>query len=1374
MELPGLFPIYPDPLLLKYRVSLSLPPIPVGLISKSIGLTASSQFLTPNIEFLEKFIEGDIGISDKILNSSVFNALEGSIATKDEKVFEKFKELSNAKTPDISELKKGKEINISKDQFSLPPIDGMGLKALEKTIITSIFETQKPYFELAKLLLGNISKIEDIVARVMPLLGIPLVTKSLKPQTNSGAKLRPKAIGFNNEDLKKSLKKLEVLSNRGLNFNNDTIVKKDNKNIITGEYINILTSYSTGKFIPGVDYDYTYLDIIDDINIDKQVKDDVDVDIYEKHKPKMIILGIFKSDGTPLNPNDKIKTASINDSNELYYVDTPFKTAEYILNSKKYQNDNIYLSNNIPSFSEPNYVWEKNSSTKISNESPGNGWKIKKYKKGDKNLLDKNIDAIEGNPMISSFNNLEINEYKEYFKDIIKYKMDNSELTQSDKDKYSNDIINRLNIQSHVENVYLYSQNKSSIYKTQIPDLIRKAYKPFRLYSESAIADDNITSYNKKIGIPPGYIWIDPETDYKTKIIRIDPSTKIDFIEAQGEPKYEATIKSFIKNKIVFKISNDMKFNIEISKNNEEYLIYEDVDSYTLENWNYHKPDFTSEPIIQNNNSYNVKMYGNTPHKYYMSRTETIYEKGNSTVKISKQNKKWFYREYNTNDEEIFIKSGIYITQNNEKIEVKNNEIIKWFYFEDILDTNILPKFGIENTIVLNYDSKVDEKKNLISSVSTKSIPLYSMKVENTNFPHGKIIDPSKILNEHLSKYEPYSNGKYGIGNESNPQEIEILKRYMVTDADTESYYIVEGILNEEDTKIEVNEDNDNNWYSLPDAIGAIKPFLLLSVDIATKMFPVIDKILKLCKDPRSLVTEVIKEKLGDGFSIFSKKSFEAFESAKIELDKLSNSKNSIKEKNIKDIFEKSPLKNYVFVNRFGDYKFLLDGVAMIPFSIFGKQLPFGMDLNFSNLPGSPMNLITSNNPSKNKIRNLQELLKPKASINKPSSNTSNYIAKPLDISELKASNKLYNGLDTSNYNISYSTIDFYDNIDYNVIIIDNENVSNMIDKANTILSKSDEEIDINEASKSIEELNNELQKNPSNEVLKNTIIDLKNKLQNSKLNNQPILKMILGMVTLPIKIIASIVEWLMDFLKSLINPLTLPQKMIELLSFKWLLKFFTPLGIMEIAGIKLDPDKLLEYTTMVNIPNLSPPNILPNFNFAYKLNLKLYKDAIPKGRHLFRDDLELVDWNKIVSIPFMSIFPTYTARMHREMPTRPLNFIFSIFSLIEKVINGFIDFIWSLLGIEALIPPPHLKLSSNKKNHSIEDLKKLSEEMKKNEPNIDTKLDIESYINNMEISEEDFVYEIKLDDGSILKNLNYNEMQQYINENNIDYKFNF
>ena len=76
-------------------------------------------------------------------------------------------------------------------------------------------------------------------------------------------------------------------------------------------------------------------------------------------------------------------------------------------------------------------------------------------------------------------------------------------------------------------------------------------------------------------------------------------------------------------------------------------------------------------------------------------------------------------------------------------------------------------------------------------------------------------------------------------------------------------------------------------------------------------------------------------------------------------------------------------------------------------------------------------------------------------------------------------------------------------------------------------------------------------------------------------------------------------------------------------------MKFFTPLGILELAGVKFKPEEIVKWCALVNIPNVKPPNVNPQIPNGVNLpELKYYKDAWPKGKYLLPDDLEIVDWN--------------------------------------------------------------------------------------------------------------------------------------------------
>jgi hypothetical protein len=977
MGLPTGFPLYFDG---KYHVSLAFPSISnkPSEISKLVGITASYPLLTPNIDFLKKFIEGDIGISNKIMQGSLLKSFNDPSATKDEKVFKKFAEISGSEVTDINKYKKDGKLKMPKEDIKVPKMDGIGFNGFEKTLLTSIFETQKPYFEIAKLVIGNIAKIEDIVARVMPLVSLsPLTTKSEKPTGNNGVPNgRSKSIGYQSgKEIKDALTELNSIvkgSNGDLTASVGSVgTNQDSNGNAIWEIVS--TVYSTGVFIPGVNYNYKYIDLPDPKKISDDPVDlglDDDGDPYSNYKPNNIILGIFDSKGVPLNPEKILQSIGLKNDGTTQKEDTNYKAASWILESPKWKfPPGVYT---WPSFGDPIYKWEKNILTEESKTQPGEGWELKRYKSGQKNVLN-GIDALVGDPYIVGFESVEVDEYQNFMSDLVKYRMSQSSLTQEEKDESTSTILSKLDIQSHLSNVFLYGQSKKSIYKTvngkeAFPDLLKKSLKPYQIYDDNAANDEKLKAYALANGKQPGYIWIDPESDYEMKVIRVDPSTKIEYEEAKDSPKIKSDIKSFIKNKTTFKISDDSLFDIEIQKNTETPTLISNVSYYTIDNWNYYKSnilDPNEEPVIQNNNIYKVKIYNKTPSVYYSNRVSEIYSIGNGKyVEIKKDGMDFTYSEFSLDINYVRVYKSVLnkmvLLNDNSKVIVVDGKIDKWICLEQSYDVNNLPKFNIERTITLTKNENQSDV-GLPVVVSDISFPNFRINVTSDEFPYGKIIDTSKVTNEFLKKNELFSDGKYGFGDVDNPQEIDIIKRYMLTDLDTESYYIIEGVLTDKNKSTQNTESTE--YYRLPHAIGAVRVFVSMLVDVFSKLLPAINKILELFKNPASFVVDIIKEKMGEGFSIFSKESFSAFESAsKItksnpitggggSVPTIGDTTSSAKDVNVKsselssklkDLFKNSPLHNHVFVDNKGRFKFLLDGVAMLPLEILGKKIPFG------------------------------------------------------------------------------------------------------------------------------------------------------------------------------------------------------------------------------------------------------------------------------------------------------------------------------------------------------------------------------------------------------------------------------------------------
>lgn len=1217
-----MWPLYRENLLQgPSHVSLAIPGVPSN-ISKSVGGTQPALLLFPNLDFLQSFIKGNVGIGDNVLKASLLTNLNA--LSESESLVKKFVNATNLDLPNIDKYKKNGEVKIPASDIQLPTnYDYTGLKAMEKTIMTSIFETQKPYMEIAKIVISSMVKVEDIIARIMPLLSLnPLTSKSEKPIVKDGTTNGTKAIGYKNGlEIKKILAELEKLSKIGgaLTVNKDGTTSKDkskkkptstdNPNLSDSDAVAqgkewkiVSTFYSTGEYDPTVEYLYSYNILPSDDEGDNNLTPDLaEVDNpFDKYKPKKIILGLFNSDGTPLNPNELLKTKISDKSDDN--TDSKYKKADWVFGSPKWHfKSNEYI---WPSFGggsgEPIYLWENQLGiTQEGKKSPGNKWKIKKYKKGDKNQLNK-IDAIEGDPIIVKFDASDTGEYTKYFKEFTTLQTNMSkDLDQAEKDAIVVDIMSKLDVQSHLQNVFLYGSGQSSYYKAPgIPDAMKKSFKPYQIYVSEATKDTNLSG--------DGFIWVDPEADYEFKVIRVD--------------------------------------------------VY--------------------------------------PSKEY------------------------------------------------EKNIVKN----------DILKTNDL-----------------------------------------------------------------FSDGFYGNGTKDNPQEIEIIKRYSLTNLDLESYYIIEGIAVDDNKKADggktnanASGDDGNKWYRLPHAIGAIIIFIKLLIDLAVKLFPAIAKLLKLFSNPMSFITDIISEKVGEAFAIFSPEAFKKFEDTKKTMDKkkdiIEKGRTSDYSGQIKRNFNTSPLVGHVHVDQFsvsnpGKFKFLLDGVAMIPFEIFGKSLPFGMELKMSNLipevpninvpkltntptvPNigissitlpkvqSPLKLILGK-PGKAKTKDCDGSNQTPPATGKSNNDYLNSLNNPSIDKNKDNKASIGNSNDKFITSTWYSTGQFKKDVDYNYYYVTEDTESLLLEVDNLIKPGSNTEsslpggTDANNVNNTVvpiedlqlakEMLSNALSKDPTNPLLKIKLDEVNKKILDSATLTQPILKLALGMVATPIKVVSCIVQWIMDFFKSLINPMMLPAKIAELLSFKWIMKFFSPQGLLKTAGINFNPSIVQEWVSLASIPN------------GTKSNSDILKNIKPhNGKYALPDDFGIADLKKFLDVSFMASLPTYDAKTIRENPKLPFMLFDPVLCFIEKLINAFIDFIWSTLGIEAIIPPPHIKLCKSKTAKEINKLQSGESPKVPSDTAPDDTIEIDSTMPYQDKKASDsFIYEVQLPNGKIITLKNDEELQNYLDQN--------
>lgn len=1631
MALPPIFPLYPDSLSGPYNVSLALPG-PISQISKAIGLTSSAIMLFPNAEFIQKLIDGDLGIADAILKGMMSENFASPNLATDELAFRKFAELNKIDLAgeDINKYKKDGRFVMPKEKITVSPEwDKIGLKAIEKTTLQSIFETQKPYLEIAKLVIENIAKIEDIIARVMPLISVsPLTCKSKKPNLNAGKGNFPKALGFDNgSSLVNELSKLETIltanietkkkldievvnsffsqdstgskasaaqrdllskwsiliyaleigdismrafsdiisSNNGVESQYKPIIQqilsdtskkfsfiniynlnqrispvivtfddardiirpavgkwkfKNNLDIPNRDFIRIYqelstqfykekvplsmipdeltgntgnsappaedgkweiisTIYSTGTFDPNIEYQYFYKDLPSDEVKTNSKKSELNLnaekDPYHKYKPKKLILGIYNSKGEPLNPTQFVNTIGLSGTN-IIDVPTPFKKADWVLRSPKW-----YLPTGVyqwPSYGSPTFVWEKGIQKRESKTNPNAdsdpAWKIKRYEEGDEDIISK-TDAIPGNPVIVSFDLNEQVEYVDIFTDYVKFGFHKTDIKKSEKESLTKELVGKLDIPAHLQNVFNYGQIKSSFYKRiggndPVPTLLKRSFKPYKIFSTKASVDSEIRDFALSNGEQPGFIWIEPEADYDMKLIRIDPTTNINYLEAQGEPEVTTQIKSFVKNRIKLKFSNNIAFSLSVKKNDETPEVLNNITEYVLENWNY------SNGSVNNENQFTWTAWSSVAPQEYINETGIVKKSSsdiNSFQELIKEGDNYYYRKFKfkvdltdvivqafiawLNPSLLFYIWAIYIDNPNASytfttkvsgvdisytIELKNifpykeyeyytpgdinlfsdtgfddsigdesktkpvridanGKITRWYYIKnrtfsgpqekqsgtqtlDLNETNYLPTFGVERNFTIDYGTKTtkDNKEHNITLIDS-DFTLYKINVASNN-PYGSIIDPSKITNEQLTRPEVFSTGKYGHGAPDEPQEIEILKRYRLTDLDSESYYIVEGILRNpppgdplDDVPQTSASVDDNSYYRLPDALGAIKVFISVLVDIFSKLVPQINKLISLFKNPAQFIVDIIGEKAGENILFLNKDSLQTYKDGFSKLRDLKKIPNkplppeqimlqgkykyttgvqlngerieAIKE--LKKLFKNSNLSNYVFVDDEGKLTSILDGIALIPFGIFGINLPFGIKLDSNAITEgkSPISLIF---PKDFKLKDIKDLT---SALNLKKYDDRQPNIKDFTQPDPNLSDEfIVKFQDGSQRILPENSLDEFilDNkTKYNFIYVE-EDVQQTAEQVDKLIESGSED----DLKLALDKLDKALKSKPKDELLRDKFERIKSLLDKLEISQQPILKLLLGLVTLPVKIIGGVIEWLLNFFKSLANPTTLPQKMIELLSFQWIMKFFTPKGLLELAGIRFKPEKKIEWATQVMIPGKGT-GVLPR---SLKLpediiNLGFNKNKIKSDNFLSGDDDKIIDLSLFLNVIFNVKYPTYSPLQFRQNLKLPGPLLSGFLCLIEKIINAIIDFVWSTLGIEAIIPAPHVKLCDKDKNQP-ENASKLVNGQ-----------------NNADL--EEFYYEVKLEDGEVLNFLNREELDKFISDNiDLNYDFNF
>ena len=1503
MSLSPLFPHYGPLGSGPYYVSLAIPGAP-SAISKSLGLTTPTGILLPNVDYITKFSEGELGISDSFTKDMIFKNMNNPIASKNEAIFKQFAKQNKIDVSDISKFKKGNKFVMPKDQIKIPSENDLtGFKAFERTTLQSIFETQKPYMEIVKTSTETIARAEDIIARVMPFFGNPLTVKSRVPTKNKGGGGGPKAIGFKNaEQLKKELNGLQALIKKGMNTpttNNTTVATSSNPNNVgftqsttnnntagftSNRWQVISTVYSTGIYNPNLEYDYKYINLPADEPTPSVPLDDIDLsngDPYENFKPKSLIFGIYNSKGEAIDPSELLKTIGMNGNNKTE-VETPFKRADWLLRSPKWKITDGY---EWPSFAEPNYVWENPfGGTIVSDKKPNGPYSIRRYRSGQKDILT-GQPAIKGNPVIKSFKKIEETAHRNEFSDIIDIGLSTDKtITSEFKKQVNTDVMSKIDINSQLQISYLYSHSKSSVYnkvnnKEAFPDMMRKSYKPYEIYSPEAAKDPVLSADAIAKGKKPGMIWVEPDADYDMKIIRIDPISTIEYTDAQGGPETETTIQKFVKNRVRFDMSNGATFSFSISKNGATTDTLEDIQEFTFENWNYENPK------LVNTNTFTVSMWSkevpkrfNDGRNYYSFRvdrpkftisdflakigatqsTPTLTQQFNQiptydTYSIRKTGGEWYFSTTATN----YLKNGINKLGDDSVIYTENGIVKRWYYLYETKLTGPgtgfnLPAFGIARTMTYNYDTdKFD--------VTDKTIPLYRLKIDQ-KYSSSKIIDPSQITNNKLTTEELFVKDPlwYGHGSSTDPQTLGIIKRYALTDLDTESYYIVEGVLRKENPFEDDELGNrkrrsgggGKSWYRIGDAIGACRVFVNLLSSIFSKLIPKIIKLLSLFQNPFNFVVDILSEKMGKNVDFLTKEALSTFgDAAKLrdkiksqvggiynikkqiddirltaknkadftlaqadttkpeevsgarqvankiqlqaertasKLEKTLNKKKDLVNK-LKDKFKNSILANYVHVDDNLDFIFPPGGAATVPFSLFGKDLSFGALLELNNVPKKPPVKLIFPSGLGGIFKNVQFLT------NKSKPKPVTPVVQPTISDIIKQETKdikspVKSTINTNDKNLSYKNTLLNENVSDNIQVKFSDGTTKTIPSSSlqefvdTNKDKYDfiyvteyvdgilKEVDALIQSGTPENLAIAKEKleaaktkslintpkglaNASNSAIDDKLKELNDKNSDLVKNTQPLLKTLLGFITFPIKIIADIIKWLMDFFMSLTNPMTLASKMKEFLSFQWILQFFKPDDVLAIFGLKFQPLVLIPYAA----------------------------SATAATGKFGGSVAGMADMSKYINLGFIPTLPTYSADQYKNLlkGVQPFRLL-TIFQMMEKFINGVIDFIWSLFGIEALIPAPHLNMSSMySSNQSLkpEDIKKVVDgalPQGNTTPKVSDGLNSNTN-NSSQLNPviQKFVYEVKLPDGTTKSFLNRDELDIYV-QSNSDINFDF
>lgn len=456
-------------------------------------------------------------------------------------------------------------------------------------------------------------------------------------------------------------------------------------------------------------------------------------------------------------------------------------------------------------------------------------------------------------------------------------------------------------------------------------------------------------------------------------------------------------------------------------------------------------------------------------------------------------------------------------------------------------------------------------------------------------------------------------------------------------------------------------------------------------------------------------------------FDIILEKVGDNFELLSTEIIEKFSSANKITNVNEKAGFVQgdSTLKKFVFIDEeTGKMKFLFDSVAM--FDLLGFN--FGMQL--TNLV--PKFILADNGGDKESLSTSKKSINGNFNDSLIGGIESGNSSTRVDNSDVDSSSYVY-----ENISVKYSTGEKIEGIDYEYIYI-TQDVDNLIKKGDELFqvaAMSDVNQDLEASIGALQNYNQALERDPNNEVIKDRIKELKDKFR-VQLNMT--FKFLFDIVSMPIKIAKNILGTVLELFDS-ITLKTITSEIPDFLTFEWMLDNFKPDFILDILGIRFNPGLLVEWLTKAD-------------NGEYDSEQKFNLD-------------------QIMAMPFVQKLPEVKIDELLTIAKKPLSVLTQSFKFIQEIITSVIQFILDILNIDKVLSVSDFNISQYINGDlSPSELQELLDgagnDILNNSP---TKVP-----NN-------FLYDIKLPSGEVIKGLNKVELDSYIESNSdLKYEYNF